>query len=69
MGQYFRLHGLTGFLIAVVLLLSILFILVSTAIGIQQENATAFYKVNQDINALKAIDANNKDHYSLVGKN
>lgn len=69
MGQYFRLNGLTGMLIAVVLLLTILFVLVSTAVSIQQENATNFYKVNQDINALKTIDANNKDHYSLVGKN
>lgn len=69
MGQYFRLNGLTGFFIAVALLLSILAVFITMAIGIQQETATKYYKINQDTTALKAIDPNNKDHYHLVGNN
>jgi hypothetical protein len=69
MGQYFRLNGLTGFFIAVALLLSILAVLVTVSIGIQQDSATNYYKINQDTTALKAIDVNNKDHYHLVGNN
>jgi hypothetical protein len=69
MGQYFRLNGLTGFLIAVVLLLSILAVLTVQAISIQKAEATNFYEINQDTNAIKMIDSNNKDHYNLVGSN
>jgi ABC-type phosphate transport system permease subunit len=69
MGQYFKLNGLTGFFIAVALLLSILVVLTINAISVQQDQATNFYKVNQDTDALKAIDSNNKDHYTVVGNN
>ena len=53
MGQYFKLHGLVGFLVAVVLLLSILGTLTVLSIGTQAANATKFYEINQDLNGLK----------------
>ncbi|MCH9740579.1 MAG: DUF4006 family protein [Epsilonproteobacteria bacterium] len=51
-GLFSLLHGLTGFLIAVALLLTILGVLTVTAIGVQQENATNFYKINQNLDGL-----------------
>jgi hypothetical protein len=68
MGQYFKLHGLVGYLVAVVLLLSILAILTVSAISVQSAEATNFYKINQDTNALKMINADNKNHYHLDSK-
>jgi hypothetical protein len=65
MGQYFKLHGLVGFLVAVVLLLSILAILTVNAISVQQREATNFYKINQETTALQKINADNKNHYHL----
>jgi hypothetical protein len=55
-------------LIAVVLLLTILAVLVFNAVVVQQREAQNFYKVNQDLNGLKAVDRNNHKHYELVGK-
>jgi hypothetical protein len=55
----FSLNGITGYLIAVVLLLSILGFLTFSAITTQQANATNYYKINQDLNGLKFSDANN----------
>ncbi len=52
-GLFSLLHGLSGFLVAVVLLLSILGVLTVLSIGTQAANATKFYEVNQDLNALK----------------
>jgi hypothetical protein len=69
MGQYFRLDGLTGFLIAVALLLSILAFLTINAIAVQQREATNAYKINQNTDALKFVDVGNKQHYQLVGSN
>ena len=40
-------------LVAVVLLLSILGFLVFNSILVQQNEANNFYKINQDLNALK----------------
>lgn len=51
----FGLHGLSGFLIAVVLLLSILAVLVTSAVMVQAEEAQNPYQVNTDINGLKMI--------------
>ena len=48
----FKLHGITGMLIAVVLLLTILATLVTNALLVQQREASNYYKVNQDINGL-----------------
>jgi succinate dehydrogenase/fumarate reductase cytochrome b subunit len=52
-GLFSLLHGLTGYAIAVILLLSILGALTFFAIQVQNENATNFYKINQDLDGLK----------------
>jgi len=49
----FALHGVSGFLIAVVLLLSILGVLGYNAIVVQKANSEVYYSVNQDIHAIK----------------
>lgn len=64
----FAFNGITGMLIAVVLLLSILGVLTVLSVGAQQNNAQKFYTVNQDLNALKANSADNLKHYQLVDK-
>ena len=53
------LNGLTGGIIATVLLLSILGVLTYFAIVTQQANATKTYTVNQDLNALKFNSSDN----------
>ena len=62
----FAFNGITGMLIAVVLLLSILVGLTVLSVGAQQNNAQKFYKVNQDLNGLKANSADNLKHYQLA---
>lgn len=52
-GLFSLQHGITGMLIATVLLLSILGVLTVMAIQTQAANATNYYKVNQDLTALK----------------
>ncbi|NEW61094.1 DUF4006 family protein [Sulfurovum sp. bin170] len=52
-GLFSLLHGITGMLVATVLLLSILGVLTYLAIVTQQENATNFYTINQDLDGLK----------------
>ena len=52
-GVFSLIHGISGMLIAVVLLLSILVTLTYFAVVTQQANAENFYEVNQDLNALK----------------
>jgi len=47
------LNGLTGGIIATVLLLSILAVLSIAAVGVQSANADKYYEVNQDLNGLK----------------
>ncbi|HHH20217.1 MAG TPA: DUF4006 family protein, partial [Campylobacterales bacterium] len=44
--------GLTGYFIAVAILLSILGVLTFLGIKTQQANATNFYTINQDLDAL-----------------
>jgi ABC-type phosphate transport system permease subunit len=63
----FKLNGITGMLIAVVLLLSILGFLVFNALMVQQREASNFYKINQDLNALKMNSSENYKQYQLVG--
>ena len=63
----FKLNGISGMLVAVVLLLSILAILVVNAVLVQQREATNYYKINQDLNGLKMNSAENHTHYQLVG--
>jgi succinate dehydrogenase/fumarate reductase cytochrome b subunit len=52
-GIFSLLHGITGMLVATTLLLSILGALTYFAIATQQENATNFYSINQDLDGLK----------------
>ena len=63
----FKLNGITGMLIAVVLLLSILGFLVFNALMVQQREASNFYKINQDLNAIKMNSSDNYKQYQLVG--
>ncbi len=67
-GLFSLLHGITGMLIAVVLLLTILAVLVFNAVVVQQREAQNFYKVNQELNGLKAVSSENHKQYELVGK-
>ncbi|MDC0933442.1 DUF4006 family protein [Arcobacteraceae bacterium] len=61
-GVFSFIHGITGFLVAVVLLLSVLGTLTYFAVVTQQANAENFYEVNQDLNALKM---NNPDNHKM----
>ncbi len=63
----FKLSGITGMLIAVVLLLSILVFLTFNGIMVQQKEATNYYKINQELGALKANSKDNIKQYQLVG--
>ena len=63
----FKLNGITGMLVAVVLLLSILGFLVFNSIIVQQREASNFYKINQDLNAIKMNSSENYKQYQLVG--
>ncbi|NVJ52158.1 hypothetical protein CRV01_12595 [Arcobacter sp. CECT 8983] len=67
-GLFSLLHGITGMLIATVLLLTILGVLTYGAIVVQQNESTNFYKINQDLDGLEANSADNNKHYNLVGK-
>jgi hypothetical protein len=57
----FALDGITGMLIATVLLLSILVVLTVLGLGVQQENATNFYDV-QDEKSIKMFSTDNTKH-------
>jgi len=61
-GVFSLIHGISGLLVAVVLLLSILGTLTYFAVVTQQANAENFYEVNQDLNALKF---NNPDNHKM----
>jgi cell division protein FtsN len=60
------LNGLTGGIIATVLLLSILAVLTISAISVQQANAENYYEINQDLNGLKMNSPEN--HKMWVNK-
>lgn len=64
----FAIHGVTGMLIATVLLLAILGTLTFLSIMTQNAESTNYYKINQDLNALKFNSTDNAKHYELVGK-
>ncbi len=63
----FKLSGITGMLIATVLLLSILVVLTIFGIKVQQNEATNYYKINQELHGLKANSSDNHKEYQLVG--
>ena len=52
-GLFSFMHGLVGYAVAVGLMLTILVVLTVMAINVQQEQATNFYTVDQDLGALK----------------
>ncbi len=62
----FALDGVTGYLIAVVLLLSILAYLTVLGIGAQQNNATTYYKIDEK--KLKTISTDNAKYYHVVSQ-
>jgi cell division protein FtsB len=64
----FSLSGITGMLIATVLLLAILAVLVYSSIVVQHNEAQNFYKINQDLSGLKSNSPDNHSQYQLVGK-
>jgi len=64
-GIFSLLHGISGYLVAVVLLLSILGVLTVLAIGAQQNNATTYYEVNQDLNSLKFNSLENQSYRTI----
>jgi len=57
----FALNGVTGMLIATVLLLSILAVLTVLALGTQQANATNFYKIENE-SSIKMDAVENSKH-------
>jgi len=57
----FALNGVTGMLIATVLLLTILVVLTIMGLGVQQENASNFYEV-KDAKSIKMIDTTSASH-------
>jgi len=60
----FALDGVTGMLIATVLLLSILAFLTVNALGVQHANAENYYKWNSDIE--KNVKANSVENANLA---
>jgi len=62
-GLFSLIHGLTGYFIAVALLLSILGVLTFYGIIVQQANAENFYEINQDLNALKFNSPDNHKYW------
>ena len=67
-GLFSLIHGITGMLIATVLLLSILGILTVLAIQTQAANAENYYKINQDLHVLKMNSPENHKQWINVGK-
>ncbi len=63
----FAINGITGMLIATVLLLSILAGLTIGAITVQNAQATNYYKINQDTNGLKATGASDEQYKNYIG--
>jgi hypothetical protein len=61
-GLFSLIHGLTGYFIAVALLLSILAFLTVNAIAVQQANAENYYEINQDLHGLKM---NSPENHSM----
>ena len=57
----FGLHGVTGMLIATVLLLTILAVLTVLGLGVQNANAENFYDI-KDEKSIKMIDSTSASH-------
>ena len=67
-GLFSLLHGLTGYFIAVALLLTILGVLTYNAIVVQNENAETFYSVNHDLDGLKMNSLDNIKQRTIQGE-
>lgn len=67
-GLFSLLHGLTGYFIAVALLLSILGVLTYNAIVVQNDNAEKFYSVDSDLKDLKFNSLENVNHRHIKGE-
>jgi hypothetical protein len=66
-GLWSLIHGLSGYFVAVALLLSILGFLTVNAIAVQQANAENYYTINQDLHVLKMNSPEN--HKQWINKN
>jgi len=53
-GLFSLMHGITGMLIATVLLVSCFVVLTYFAIIVQQDTAEKYYTIDQDLNAIKS---------------
>jgi hypothetical protein len=62
----FALDGITGMLIATVLLLSILAGLTIWGLGVQNANATNYYKI-KDEQSIRMFNSKVEDHIVVVG--
>jgi hypothetical protein len=67
-GVFGFVHGITGLLVAVVLLLSVLGTLTYFAIVTQQDNAEKFYEINQELDGLKMHSIDNYKMRSFESK-
>jgi len=67
-GLFSLMHGLAGYAVAVILLLSILGALTYFAIVVQTEQSTNFYTVNHDLDALKMNSLENISHRKNQGE-
>lgn len=65
----FSIHGITGMLIATVLLLSILAFLTLNAIGVQQANATNAYDPTPITGSLDNVKMKSTDNIQHAFKN
>jgi outer membrane lipoprotein SlyB len=61
----FALDGITGMLIATVLLLSILAGLTVWGLGVQQANSETYYTI-ENAKDIKMISTENVNHYKVV---
>lgn len=66
MNGLFGLNGLVGYIIAVVLLLTVVFILGSNGVAIQKANATNYYTVENPFEIQMINENNNERHVKTV---
>jgi len=61
----FALHGITGMLVATLLLLAVEGTLVFLAVGVQQDVAQDYYYI-EDVKSVKMLSADNASHVKLL---
>lgn len=67
MNGLFGLNGITGYLIAVVLLLTIVFIFGSNGVAIQKREAMNYYTIEKPFD-IQMISENNNENHVKVGQ-